>query len=83
MNSPTAVPAAPIAWTDPQRRTDFDQWLAAIGPRHGLQPLTLRAASADASFRRYFRIAARHGHLIIMDAPPPQEDVKVARKCSY
>ena len=76
MNSPTAAPSAPIAWTDPERRTAFDQWLTAIGPRHGLLPGSLAPASADASFRRYFRIAARHGHLIIMDAPPPLEDVR-------
>lgn len=40
-------------------------------------PGTLRAASADASFRRYFRVdAADGGTLIVMDAPPPQEDVR-------
>jgi N-acetylmuramate 1-kinase len=42
----------------------------------------LRAASADASFRRYFRLDAAAGTLIAMDAPPAQEDsrpyVKVA-----
>ena len=52
MNSPTAAPSAPIAWTDPERRTAFDQWLTAVGPRHGLLPGTLAPASADASFRR-------------------------------
>ncbi len=71
MNSPTAV-----AWPDAQRREVFERWLAAIGPRHGLKPQTLAPASADASFRRYLRIGARGGSLIIMDAPPPQEDVR-------
>ena len=42
---------------------------------------TLAPASADASFRRYFRItleAPWHGHatLIVMDAPPPMEDCR-------
>jgi aminoglycoside/choline kinase family phosphotransferase len=38
---------------------------------------TLRPASADASFRRYFRVQAQDGpSLIVMDAPPPQEDVR-------
>ncbi len=38
---------------------------------------SLRPASADASFRRYLRIdAAGGGSLIVMDAPPPQEDVR-------
>ena len=41
----------------------------------------LAPASADASFRRYFRItpdAPWHGHatLIVMDAPPPLEDCR-------
>ena len=71
MNSPTA-----IAWPDAQRREVFERWLAAIGPRHGLKPQTLAPASADASFRRYLRIGAQDGSLIIMDAPPPQEDVR-------
>lgn len=76
MTRPDAAPGAPIPWPDAQRRAAFMQWLEAIGPRHGLQPETLAPASADASFRRYLRIAARDGHLIVMDAPPPQEDVR-------
>jgi hypothetical protein len=43
---------------------------------------TLTPASSDASFRRYFRWQAGERSLILMDAPPPQEDcrpfVKVA-----
>ncbi len=71
MNSPTA-----ITWPDAPRREAFERWLAAIGPRHGLALPTLQPASADASFRRYLRIGAKGGSLIIMDAPPPQEDVR-------
>ena len=38
---------------------------------------SLRPASADASFRRYFRVDAADGaSYIVMDAPPPQEDVR-------
>lgn len=38
---------------------------------------SLRPASADASFRRYFRVDTPDGQsLIVMDAPPPQEDVR-------
>ena len=44
---------------------------------------TLTTASADASFRRYFRVHLDGETLIAMDAPPPQEDcapfVKVAK----
>jgi len=79
-------PTAPIAWPDAARRLAFERWLAEITPRHGLEPATLEPASADASFRRYLRLSATRadgGSLIVMDAPPPQEDVrpfvKVAR----
>ncbi len=45
-------------------------------------PAKLLPASSDASFRRYFRWQSAQRTLIIMDAPPPQEDcrpfVKVA-----
>lgn len=45
-----------------------------------LSPQTLRPASSDASFRRYFRIdGLHHGlpeHLILMDAPPEKEDIR-------
>jgi len=38
---------------------------------------SLAPASADASFRRYFRVRKADGRsLIVMDAPPPQEDVR-------
>ena len=71
-----------ITWADDRRRTAFDRWLAGLG-RHGIDPHSVRSASADASFRRYFRVDAAHGSLIVMDAPPAQEDcrpfVKVAR----
>lgn len=51
-------------------------WLASLDAPV-TRPDTLRAASADASFRRYFRVdAADGGTLIAMDAPPPQEDVR-------
>jgi aminoglycoside/choline kinase family phosphotransferase len=33
-------------------------------------------ASSDASFRRYLRVQAGNGTRIVMDAPPPQEDVR-------
>jgi aminoglycoside/choline kinase family phosphotransferase len=37
-------------------------------------PFSLTPASADASFRRYFRVALNDHTLIAMDAPPPQEN---------
>jgi aminoglycoside/choline kinase family phosphotransferase len=65
-----------IPWPDPARRAAFEDWLGRIGPRHGLQPGTLAPASADASFRRYLRLQGSEGSLIVMDAPPPMEDVR-------
>ena len=65
-----------IHWPDAQRRADFEAWFGTIATRHGLQPGTLTPASADASFRRYLRVRAGDATLIVMDAPPPQEDVR-------
>jgi len=79
-------PAESIAWPEAARRVAFERWLGTIASRHGLEPESLEPASADASFRRYLRLRASRaagGSLIVMDAPPPQEDVrpfvKVAR----
>jgi len=78
--------AASIAWPDAARRLAFERWLAAIASRHGLEADSLEPASTDASFRRYLRLRASRaegGSLVVMDAPPPHEDVrpfvKVAR----
>ena len=73
----TTSSPAPIAWPDPARHVAFDAWLQGIAPAHGLLVGSLTPASSDASFRRYFRIAATAGHsFIVMDAPPPQENVR-------
>jgi aminoglycoside/choline kinase family phosphotransferase len=67
----------PIVWTDPARQSAFERWLNGVAPAHVLVPTTLRAASSDASFRRYLRIDGTTGtSFIVMDAPPPQEDVR-------
>ena len=75
---PIVRPApGPVPWPDAARRSAFEAWLAPLVARFELDATTLRAASADASFRRYLRIdSARHGSLVVMDAPPPQEDVR-------
>ncbi|AMP16598.1 aminoglycoside phosphotransferase family protein [Collimonas pratensis] len=63
------------------RQTQIVEWLTTLSDIPTL-PATLRPASADASFRRYFRIdtagpgTTAGGTLIVMDAPPPQEDVR-------
>jgi len=61
------------------RLAELRAWLAAFAPVHGLALDTIRPASDDASFRRYFRIdASRAGasSLVAMDAPPPMEDCR-------
>jgi aminoglycoside/choline kinase family phosphotransferase len=70
--------APSIAWADPARAAAFGRWLADMARQHRLRAETLRPASADASFRRYFRVdgAGAEGRCIIMDAPPAQEDCK-------
>lgn len=72
--TPPMQPAA-VPWTDSARAAAFDRWLQAVSPQHGLVPASVRLASADASFRRYLRVdGAGGGSLIIMDAPPTQEN---------
>ena len=53
------------------RKLQLENWLAQVLAG---QSFMLTTASADASFRRYFRVHVRHETLIAMDAPPPQED---------
>jgi len=54
------------------RLAALKRWLA--GPLGGPE-FSIAPASADASFRRYFRVTPPKGaSLIAMDAPPPQED---------
>jgi aminoglycoside/choline kinase family phosphotransferase len=69
-----------IEWPSAQRQTAFAQWLAGLTGAWALEADTLAPASADASFRRYLRIQGQqHGracNFIVMDAPPPQEDVR-------
>ncbi len=89
--APQSECSAAVTWSDAHRAAQFATWLRHIAPRQNLQIDSLRLASADASFRRYFRIDSclpllnkgqRPISFIIMDAPPDQENcqpfVKVA-----
>jgi len=49
------------------------EWL---GTRFSASALTLEPASADASFRRYFRVFSGGQTWIAMDAPPEREDCR-------
>ncbi len=70
------MPETTIAWASPEREAAFRQWLVTLAQSQQLLPATLRPASADASFRRYFRIDAAQGSRIIMDAPPDKENCR-------
>ncbi len=52
------------------RKLQLERWLEKV--LSGKQ-YTLSSASADASFRRYFRVHLEGENLIVMDAPPKQE----------
>ncbi len=56
-----------------QRKTDLYNWLS---DNLNYQVSSLEPASADASFRRYFRAVTERGTFIAMDAPPDKEDCK-------
>lgn len=80
---PNPLTTSDIVWADPDRATVFAGWLNALSGPQQLRVPSLRMASADASFRRYFRVDTEDGNSrIIMDAPPDKEDcrpfVKVA-----
>jgi N-acetylmuramate 1-kinase len=72
-----------VPWADPARQRAFEAWFEPLCEAQGLDPHSLRPASADASFRRYLRVdglgaaaGGPPGSRIVMDAPPPQEDVR-------
>jgi len=89
MSTPTlsqpagSPPYSPIEWAQPERQVAFHRWLEAQAGPHGVLPASVRAASADASFRRYFRVDTGRGSCIVMDAPPDKENcepfVRIAR----
>lgn len=57
-----------------KRQQAIESWLAGIWPG---RIFSLAPASADASFRRYFRVSLDDGSTrIVMDAPPTHEDVR-------
>ncbi|MDP2811313.1 MAG: phosphotransferase [Rhodocyclaceae bacterium] len=56
------------------RQANIESWIGELQPG---RRFTLAPASADASFRRYFRVAFNDGETcVVMDAPPDHEDVR-------
>jgi N-acetylmuramate 1-kinase len=56
------------------RKQELEQWLGNVLVK---KTFTLSTASADASFRRYFRVHLGDKSLIAMDAPPQQENCQL------
>ena len=56
-----------------QRQKQLTEWLKGQFPDSAFD---LAPASADASFRRYFRATFHDRSLVVMDAPPPQENCR-------
>src|SRR5512135_1000249 len=57
-----------------QRQQQLTDWLSSLYPN---ETFTLAPASADASFRRYFRATFADGTTkVVMDAPPQHEDCR-------
>ncbi|CAK0741449.1 N-acetylmuramate/N-acetylglucosamine kinase [Gammaproteobacteria bacterium] len=54
-----------------ERLTELTHWL---GNLFGAEKFQIAPASADASFRRYFRVYRNDATQIVMDAPPDKED---------
>jgi hypothetical protein len=54
------------------RQSERQHWLA---DHFGHRNFTISSASADASFRQYFRVITNDHSFILMDAPPEQEDL--------
>ena len=54
-----------------RRRQELEAWVAV---QLGETQVVMEPASSDASFRRYFRVDSEGRTLVVMDAPPEQED---------
>ncbi|HEY4471110.1 MAG TPA: phosphotransferase [Stellaceae bacterium] len=59
------------SWSDSARQQAVAAFLAGCG-WEGVRPVPL---AGDASFRRYYRLGGNGRRAVLMDAPPPQEDV--------
>jgi aminoglycoside/choline kinase family phosphotransferase len=73
--SGASASAAAAAHSDP-RLPLVQAFVQSHAPAYGLRADTLAPASADASFRRYFRVQGAAASYIVMDAPPSHEDCR-------
>jgi hypothetical protein len=56
--------------------SDRDRRIAGFLAEHGWSADGARPLAGDASFRRYWRVGGNGGTVVLMDAPPPDEDVR-------
>lgn len=73
LSSSASAAVAALGWTDVNRYFAFERWLETLGA-FGIDRGSAAVASADASFRRYFRFDSPAGTRIVMDAPPEHEN---------
>jgi aminoglycoside/choline kinase family phosphotransferase len=74
MSAAPIDPSAASATPDDARLSALRAWLATLPGDLQLDVASLAPASADASFRRYFRLGGGGSTVIAMDAPPDRED---------
>ena len=68
------------------RLNTLQNWLKGLEPSWQLDLPSLTPASADASFRRYFRIGSKNTEyptLVVMDAPPQHEPLDAFIKVDF
>ena len=72
-NLPMKIPATTTASKNDPRLEQARRWLQQLGvnPQPGFHPV-----AGDASFRRYFRLQIGGKSRILMDAPPPGDDLR-------
>ncbi|MEP5717443.1 MAG: aminoglycoside phosphotransferase, partial [Alphaproteobacteria bacterium] len=56
--------------------TERDDLIAGFLNQHGWGNAARSVLAADASFRGYYRLADGDRRAVLMDAPPPKEDVR-------
>src|SRR3989338_425069 len=69
-----ARPRAPDQQVKPVLDKRFEALKTWVGRVLQARSYDIRPASADASFRRYFRVSDGRESFIVMDAPPDRED---------
>ena len=65
-----------MSLTSDKRFEAVNIWLQTLASQFSMDLGSIAPASSDASFRRYFRVRTITGTLVVMDAPPPQEDCR-------